>query len=184
MSRNDCVNRTHLSRFLRLLLASSFFKRDGAMSFEVNGQLVPVGGGDPIPLIRDTLSIGRRESCDICWNAPNVSSRHCELVFHDGYWYIQDLNSTNGVKVNGSRVQRKVLMPDDEVNIAKKRYTIQYTLPADKRAVQEDVEDDIMGKSLLERAGLERPKHKERERSAKGKSFDSAAAEFLLDDDE
>ena len=56
-------------------------------------------------------------------------------------------------------------------------------LPADKRAVQEDVEDDIMGKSLLERAGLERPKHKERERSAKGKSFDSAAAEFLLDDE-
>ena len=32
------------------------------MSFEVNGELVPVGGGDSIPLIRDSLIVGRRDS--------------------------------------------------------------------------------------------------------------------------
>ena len=38
-----------------------------------NGELVPVGGGDPIPLIRPILTLGRRESCDICISFPNIS---------------------------------------------------------------------------------------------------------------
>src|SRR5262245_53444014 len=71
--------------------------RDETMSVSVNGELVPVGGGDNIPLIRETLTIGRRESCDIRLPFPNLSQLHCELSFKDGYWYIRDLNSTNGI---------------------------------------------------------------------------------------
>jgi adenylate cyclase len=151
------------------------------MSFEVNGELVPVGGGDSIPLIRESLIVGRRESCDIWLRYPNVSSRHCELQFHDGYWWIIDLNSTNGVKVNGERVQKKLLMPGMEIKIAKRRYIIQYTLVAGRRALEELEEDDVMGQSLLEKAGLERPKH-DREESPRRKGFDPA--DFLLEDEE
>src|SRR5438876_1040182 len=96
------------------------------MSEECNGELVPVGGGDPIPLIRPVLCIGRRESCDICLGFPNVSGTHCELEFQDGRWVIQDLGSTNGTKVNGMRVRRKVLFPQDTVSIATHRYKIAY----------------------------------------------------------
>ncbi len=117
------------------------------------GELVPLGGGDAIPLIRAVLTVGRRESCDVCMRFPNISGLHCEMSFRDGYWYVRDLNSTNGVKVNGTRVQEKVLLPKDEVTIGKRKYTIDYTLPADKRAPDEDV-PDIMGQSLLEKAGL------------------------------
>ena len=74
-----------------------------------NGELIPVGGGDNIPLRRPKLMIGRRETCDVCLDFPNISSRHCEMTFRDGFWYIRDLNSTNGVKVNGSRVQEQLL---------------------------------------------------------------------------
>jgi adenylate cyclase len=153
------------------------------MSVEAKGELVPVGGGDAIPLIRDTLVLGRRESCDIPLRFPNVSGLHCELSFRDGYWYIRDLNSTNGIKVNGTRVQFKLLHPNDEITIAKRRFQIRYDLQAGRRALEE-IEEDIMDQSLLEKAGLEKPKPRRRDERG-GKAFDPA--EFLLrgnDEDE
>lgn len=127
------------------------------MKDEANGELVPLGGGDNIPLLRSTMTVGRRESCDIPLPFPNVSGIHCELTFRDGYWSIKDLNSTNGVKVNGMRVQSRPLKPGDEIAIAKRRFTIQYTLST---AAQHELEalltedENIFGKSLLEKAGL------------------------------
>ena len=103
------------------------------MIFKPNGQLVPDGGGDNIPLLREKLTLGRRESCDICLRFPNVSGLHCELSFDDGFWWIKDLSSTNGVKVQGIRVQEKLLHPRDEITIGKRKYTIEYELPADRR---------------------------------------------------
>jgi adenylate cyclase len=135
------------------------------MNQEQRGELIPVGGGDPIPLLRDQMVVGRRESCDICLRFPNVSSQHCELTFQDGYWFIRDLNSTNGIKVNGVRVPRKVLHPGDEITVAKRRYTIEYTLAAGKHAIDEMIEEDVMSQSLLEKAGLIRPR---RDRSQPG----------------
>ena len=52
---------------------------------------------------------------------PNVSGIHAQLTFQDGYWYIRDLNSTNGIKVNGMRVQEKMLHPGDEISICQRR---------------------------------------------------------------
>ena len=52
------------------------------------GELLPVGGGDPIPLLKTTLVIGRRESADIVLRFPNVSGSHCELCVVEGYWVI------------------------------------------------------------------------------------------------
>src|SRR5262249_10983537 len=141
-------------------------------------ELVPNGGGDTIPLLRESLTVGRRESCDICMRFPNVSGVHCEFVYRNGYWYLRDLNSTNGVKVNGLRVQEKLLHPKDEISIGKRRYTIHYELPADRRALEEVVEEDIMSQPLLEKAGLERPRERERGR----RSFDPA--DYLLRDED
>jgi adenylate cyclase len=129
----------------------------GSMPKEMKGELVPVGGGETIPLLNDHLTIGRRDICDIRLPFPNVSSLHCELIFNrdGGYWVIKDANSTNGIKVNGVRQYKKALMPGDEITIAKRRFVIRYTLPAGRR-IDEILEDDIMSQSLLERAGLER----------------------------
>lgn len=136
------------------------------MAAPVQGQLVPQGGGDSIPLIRNHLVLGRRDSCDIRLAFPNVSGVHCELNFKDGYWILQDLKSTNGVKVNGTRVQKKVLQPGDAITIAKRTFHIEYEL-ARGLPVMEDTpeegeqeDDNILGKSLLERAGLLHPPKK------------------------
>jgi adenylate cyclase len=154
------------------------------MSHELQGELIPVGGGDTIPLIRPILKVGRRESCDIPMPFPNISGIHCELSFRDGYWYIRDLNSTNGIKVNGVRVQEKLLHPKDEISIGKRRYTIQYELPVG-RPTHEDVEENIMGRSLLEKAGLERPRQ-ERARpvNKKGSKLIDPAEYLLRDEDD
>ncbi len=129
------------------------------MSDQVNGELVPVGGGDAIPLIREVLVIGRRPTCDICLPFQDISGRHCQLMFRSGYWFIRDLNSTNGVKVNGNRIQEKLLHPKDEVSIGRRRrYIIQYAIPSDHRqALEEQPEEDILAQTLLQRAGLEKP---------------------------
>jgi len=127
------------------------------MTTQVNGELVPVGGGDAIPLLRPVLSLGRRESCDICLQFPNISGLHCELAFQNGYWSIRDLNSTNGVKVNGLRIQGRPLKPGDEIAIGKRRYVIQYLLTPEGQHELEALlaeDEDMFGKSLLERAGL------------------------------
>jgi adenylate cyclase len=149
------------------------------MSRKVNGELVPLGGGDPIPLIREVMVVGRRESCDIPLRFPNISGTHCQLYFRNGYWYVRDLNSTNGVKVNGTRVQDKVLHPQDEVTIGKRKYVISYDMPTGQSALEEE-EEDILGQSLLEKAGLEQPRKGKKRRP--GSSLD--AADFLLADDD
>ncbi len=107
------------------------------MSHIVNGELAPLGGGDPIPLIREELTVGRRESCDVCMRFPNISGLHCQLNFRNGYWYVRDLNSTNGIKVNGVRVQEKVLHPNDELTIGKRKYTIDYDMPTGQSVLEE-----------------------------------------------
>src|ERR1700730_7103782 len=137
------------------------------MSAEPHGELVPVGGGDTIPLIREHLVLGRRESCDVCLRFPNVSGVHCELTFRDGYWIIKDLNSTNGLKVNGVRVPRKLLHPDDTITIAKRTYTIHYNPPVGQRLEDIMEDEDILSQPLLERAGLMRPRGDDQARRAR-----------------
>ncbi|MBY0459243.1 MAG: FHA domain-containing protein [Gemmataceae bacterium] len=122
------------------------------------GELVPVGGGDAIPLVREVMTVGRRESCDICLKFQNVSSTHCELALKGGVWHLRDLNSTNGVKVNGERTLRRPLQPGDTIEIGKHKYVIQYTPGAGVQFDEVMAEENVFGQSLMEKAGLERPK--------------------------
>ncbi len=123
------------------------------------GTLKPMGGGDPIPLLKADLVVGRAESCDIVLRFPNISSRHCQLQLKEGYWVVTDLDSRNGVKVAGERVSRKRIDPGQKVSIAKHDYTLEYS-PVDNGAIGpppiEDEVDQFMNASLLQRANLQR----------------------------
>jgi adenylate cyclase len=128
------------------------------------GELLPVGGGDPIPLLKPTLLVGRRESCDIVLRFPNVSGTHCELSITDGHWTVKDLNSSNGTKVNGSRISEGHLNPGDRVSIGRHEYEVCYS-PDSIGGVAGSFSSsplrDIFSKSLLASAGLEnRPRPK------------------------
>ncbi len=67
--------------------------------------------------------VGRSRDCDCVLSDPNVSRRHAELRRGStGDWQIVDLGSTNGIKVNGRRVDRSRLSPGDEVTLGTTRF--------------------------------------------------------------
>ena len=124
----------------------------------MHGQLVPQGGGDPIPLMKEKLLVGRRESCDIVLRFANVSAHHCQLTFDSGYLYVRDLGSRNGIKVNDIKVDDKRLDPGDVLSVAKHKYEVLYN-PTEHGAVgpppADNASREIMSESLLSRAGLQ-----------------------------
>jgi len=135
-----------------------------ALGYEMKsfGQLIPRGGGDPIPLLRHTLLVGRRESCDICLRFGNVSAHHAQLNLQGGYWYVNDQGSRNGTKVNGRRLtetEERILEPGDILSVAKHEFEIDYS-PVELGAVgpppSVTQDDSLFGQSLMERAGLDR----------------------------
>ena len=132
------------------------------MEHVLNGDLVPQGGGDSIRLTRSPLTLGRRESCDICLQFPNVSGKHCELTYKEGLWILRDLDSTNGIKVNGMRLDtgaKKVLHTGDVLTIAKRSFSIVYneTGKAEDVGETEDDLENAMNIPLLEKANLLHP---------------------------
>jgi pSer/pThr/pTyr-binding forkhead associated (FHA) protein len=49
---------------------------------------------------------------------PNVSRSHAEIRPRGGSWVVSDLNSTNGTRLNGRRLQGpEVLKPGDEIEL-------------------------------------------------------------------
>jgi len=131
------------------------------MAAFVLAELVPLGGGDAIPLAQDRMSVGRRRNNDICLDFPNVSGSHCEFTCEDGLWYVRDLGSQNGVKLKGEKIAaRKVISPGDPVIIAKSHsYTFEYKLDAEAKARLDEIagqDEDLFSMSLMEKAGLEK----------------------------
>src|SRR6266404_5282257 len=57
-----------------------------------------------VPLIRDEITIGRKEGNTIRLTERNVSRRHAKLFKSNGTVFIEDLTSYNGIKVNGDRI--------------------------------------------------------------------------------
>ena len=126
------------------------------------GELVPLGGGDPIPLLKDRLRIGRREGCDIVLNFSNISGHHALMEIEEGYWFVRDLKSRNGIKVDGKRIpvgMRKRLDPGTNVRFAKHEFEVDYdphSIGAYGSPPQDEQLDDFFSTSLLNRAGLKR----------------------------
>src|SRR5438046_6687194 len=61
--------------------------------------------------------LGRSRECDIQIEDSNVSRRHAELRQEGETFWIVDLDSTNGVEVNGQRVKRARLEPGDTFTV-------------------------------------------------------------------
>jgi pSer/pThr/pTyr-binding forkhead associated (FHA) protein len=71
--------------------------------------------GERHELSKEKIVIGRSRECDLTVDDPNVSRRHAEVRRENGTWWIVDLGSTNGVEVNGKRVERARLEPHDAI---------------------------------------------------------------------
>jgi pSer/pThr/pTyr-binding forkhead associated (FHA) protein len=67
-----------------------------------------------VPLVRDEVTIGRKEGNTIRLTERNVSRRHARLFRDDGAFFVEDLGSYNGVKVNGRRIEAPVRLNDGD----------------------------------------------------------------------
>lgn len=54
----------------------------------------------------EPFMIGREDSCAVRFDDTSVSRSHAEVYLREGSWWIRDLNSANGVLVEGQKVDR------------------------------------------------------------------------------
>ena len=79
--------------------------------------------GRTLRVDKRTVVLGRSRECDVQIEDPNVSRRHAELRQEGSAYWIVDLDSTNGVEVNGRRVKRGKLAPGDTFTIGSTEVT-------------------------------------------------------------
>jgi|SRR5579883_1596105 len=103
----------------------------------MRARLVAVDGGRSIDLTKDLTLFGRDEDCDVRLDHKSVSKLHCVIVKTDGVLLLRDLGSTNGTRVNGQRVRRAALLPNDTLSIANLKYTVKFGVELEKEEVEE-----------------------------------------------
>lgn len=79
-----------------------------------------------VPLVRDEITIGRKEGNTIRLTERNISRKHAKLKRANGAFVIEDLSSYNGVKVNGKKISAEIaLKPGDQVLIGDYQLALQ-----------------------------------------------------------
>ena len=92
----------------------------------MRAQLIPADGSTPLEIRRDLTLVGRKEDSDLCLPHKSISKMHCVIVKTDGLLLIRDLGSTNGTRVNGLRIRRAALLPNDQLSIAGFKFRVHF----------------------------------------------------------
>jgi hypothetical protein len=92
--------------------------RRGGARLRVGGRAQVVGSAGAV--------LGRSRDCDVVLDDPNASRRHAEVRPSGGSWIVNDLGSTNGIKVNGLRVDgAQSLKRGDVIEIGTSKVTFE-----------------------------------------------------------
>ena len=102
---------------------------DGAARLLIRSE----GAREIVHVLGRKTSIGRTPDNDLQIEATFVSRHHAVILAGPAQTIIEDLNSTNGVQVNGRRVTRHTLKDGDQIAIGRARYRFAVRNPADKR---------------------------------------------------
>ncbi len=75
--------------------------------------------------VQPEITIGRDPGCDIPLKDDSVSTRHAQLTYHHGQWWLGDLTSTNGTLLNGTVINMPtVLTSGDEIQCGATHLTV------------------------------------------------------------
>jgi hypothetical protein len=88
---------------------------DGA-SMPASGVLV-LTDGQRLAVAGAPVTIGRLPDCDVQVHDANVSRQHAEIRFSDGRHIVNDLQSTNGTRVNGVPISSHTLSYGDIITV-------------------------------------------------------------------
>jgi Serine/threonine protein kinase len=64
---------------------------------------------------QDVSTVGRTSGNDLILADPSVSRRHARLWCTEGYWYLEDIGSSNGTLVNNTRIFQAVVLNDGDI---------------------------------------------------------------------
>jgi pSer/pThr/pTyr-binding forkhead associated (FHA) protein len=88
----------------------------------MSSRFVAIDEGPNIALDRAMVVVGRHPTCDTRLDSLRVSRRHCCMARENDQVVVRDLGSTNGIWINGMRVEIGTVRPGDELSIAHLRY--------------------------------------------------------------
>ena len=94
-----------------------------------------------LALTKARTTLGRRPYNDIVFDNLAVSGEHAVLMVEGQDVSIEDLGSTNGTRVNGETVRRRILQDADVITIGKYKVTFVAELPQAERAPTAESED-------------------------------------------
>ncbi|MBY0456902.1 MAG: FHA domain-containing protein [Gemmataceae bacterium] len=106
----------------------------------MRARLVSADGGPSLDLVKELTLFGRDEDCDVRLDHKSVSKLHCVVVKTDGLLLLRDLGSTNGTRVNGQRVRRAALLPNDTVAIANLKYVVKFGVELERLEAEEEAQ--------------------------------------------
>ena len=75
--------------------------------------------GLEMPVDRDWVVIGRGRGADIVVAEPTMSRAHAAIGYDGSRFFVQDLGSTNGTRLNGDRAERAELTTGDRILLGK-----------------------------------------------------------------
>jgi predicted component of type VI protein secretion system len=90
----------------------------------MSAQLVALSDGRIIQVDKAILVVGRHAECDVQILSPKVSRMHCAVAQVGDHLVVRDLNSTNGIRINGVRLTEGRLAAGDELAIGTHRYQV------------------------------------------------------------
>ena len=93
-----------------------------------------------IEVQRRDVVVGRHSDAEIRLALPDISRRHCRFAFENQQWRVYDLNSLNGVFVNGERMQEAALYEGDRLQLGTFTFIVEATAPI---AAQSDDDNQI-----------------------------------------
>ena len=80
-----------------------------------------------VPLVKEEITIGRKEGNTIRLTERNVSRHHARLIKSNGTVFIEDLDSYNGVKVNGDKITARTNVREgDLIEIGDYHFALQW----------------------------------------------------------
>jgi pSer/pThr/pTyr-binding forkhead associated (FHA) protein len=88
------------------------------------------GSKSTVPVIRDEITIGRKDGNTIRLTERNVSRRHARVVRENGRVYVEDVAARYGIKKNGAKIDsRAEFAPGDIVTIGDYQLTLKAKKP-------------------------------------------------------
>ncbi|PCJ62253.1 MAG: hypothetical protein COA79_04110 [Planctomycetota bacterium] len=101
--------------------------------------------------ITSSLVIGRGINTEIQILLPGISRSHCKVTIEDDNFWVEDLKSRNGTKVNGKPVTKKQLEANDVIQIGRVKY--EFMNESSLKVSSARGSTQIMRKDLSEQGG-------------------------------